>query len=655
MIKYKVRKIVEQKYDDYKRGMTLSHDLIYTNDLCVGCNRCISVCPVLTANSTIVVDEKPRIEVNEEKCIVCGSCLDACEHNARSYTDDTEQFFEDLRHGERISLLVAPAFFANYPKEYREVFGGLKKMGVNRILHVGFGADITTWAYIKYLSSHEVKGAISQPCSAVVNYIERYTPQLLDHLIPIQSPMMCAAIYWKKYEGLTDKIAFISPCIAKKVEIHDPNTKGIVSYNLTFDHLMSYVRKHQIHGESVEAEETKNLGAIYPMPGGLKENVYWFCGEELYIRQIEGEKQVYSYLENYAKRIEKSSSLPFLVDALNCSQGCICGTGVELGKNDPEDALFEINQLRLQLRQQDSKLSLATPEQRLKWLNQRFAKLDINDFIRQYTNKNANAQISYPNNKELNDAFEYMGKVSEEDRKINCSACGYNTCTDMAMAIFNHSNDRINCIQYEKKKALEENRVIQQMTEDLQQKNQNIARFIEEDFNRLDQLIYDVEEGNNQTAVDSSNIQTSILQIKQFSDELNDSFQNIQKLLQLLEENNRSVNEISRKTNLLSLNASIEAARSGEAGKGFAVVASEIKTLSLSSGKAAKDSLKNKDEISEAIQALNEKSSELMKFIHSVNDSMEQLVSRSEEISAITESVNEISENVRSKLETLTK
>lgn len=633
----------------------MNHNLIYTNDLCVGCNRCISVCPVLTANSAIIVENQAKIEVNEEKCIACGSCLDACEHNARSYEDDTEQFFEDLKRGERISVLVAPAYFMNYPKVYKEVFGGLKKLGVNRILHVGFGADITTWAYINYLSSHNVMGAISQPCSAVVNYIERYLPQLLDRLIPIHSPMMCAAIYWKKYQGLTDKIAFISPCIAKKIEIHDPNTKGMVSYNLTFDHFMSYVKKHQIHGEGVEAEEAKNLGAIYPMPGGLKENVYWFCGEELYIRQIEGEKHVYSYLEDYAKRTRNSSDLPFLVDALNCSQGCIYGTGVEPGQMDPEDALYRVNQLRLQLRQQDSKLSLATPAQRLKWLNQRFAKLDINDFMRNYTNKNANAKIQYPNSKELNDIFEYMGKVSEEERKINCNACGYSTCTDMATAIFNHNNDRINCIQYEKRKALEENRVIQQMTEELQKKNEDIAKFIEEDFNRLDQLIYDVAEGNNQTAEDSSNIQTSMLQIKQFSDELNASFENIQKLLQLLEENNRSINEISRKTNLLSLNASIEAARSGEAGRGFAVVASEIKTLSISSGKAAKDSLMNRDEISEAIHSLNEKSSELMKFIHSVNDSMEQLVSRSEEISAITESVNEISDNVRSKLETLTK
>ena len=33
---------------------------VYTNENCIGCNRCISVCPVLTANQAVVVDGKPR-------------------------------------------------------------------------------------------------------------------------------------------------------------------------------------------------------------------------------------------------------------------------------------------------------------------------------------------------------------------------------------------------------------------------------------------------------------------------------------------------------------------------------------------------------------------------------------------------------------------
>lgn len=90
--------------------------------------------------------------------------------------------------------------------------------------------------------------------SAVVNYIEVYAPELLPKLMPVHSPMMCAAIYAKKYLHITDKLAFISPCIAKKNEISDPDTDGYVSYNVTFDHLMDYCRKHRISGPGVSDE-----------------------------------------------------------------------------------------------------------------------------------------------------------------------------------------------------------------------------------------------------------------------------------------------------------------------------------------------------------------------------------------------------------------
>ena len=61
----------------------MNKGLIYTNDKCVGCNRCISVCPVITANISTVENNMQRIDVNPQQCIGCGSCFDACEHNGR--------------------------------------------------------------------------------------------------------------------------------------------------------------------------------------------------------------------------------------------------------------------------------------------------------------------------------------------------------------------------------------------------------------------------------------------------------------------------------------------------------------------------------------------------------------------------------------------
>ena len=65
---------------------------------------------------------------------------------------------------------------------------------------MSFGADITTWVYIKYIKETGQTGLISQPCPAIVNYIEHYQPMLIKQLMPIQSPMICEAIYLKKYQ-----------------------------------------------------------------------------------------------------------------------------------------------------------------------------------------------------------------------------------------------------------------------------------------------------------------------------------------------------------------------------------------------------------------------------------------------------------------------
>ena len=400
--------------------------LVYTNDQCVGCHKCISVCPVLTANKAVEENGQNKIIVDGKQCVACGACFDACAHGARSYNDDTERFFEDLRKGEKISLLLAPAFLANYPREYANVLGGLKKLGVNRIISISFGADITTWGYIKYITEHNFTGGISQPCPAIVGYIEKYIPELLPKLIPVHSPMMCGAIYVKKYMKVSDKLAFISPCVAKKNEIDDPNCGGYVSYNVTFDHLMDYVRKHSISGPVVTDEIEYGLGSIYPMPGGLKENVYWFCGEDVFIRQIEGEKHAYEFLEDYKKRVLDKKDLPFMVDALNCAKGCIYGPGVEAERSESDDTLYELQKIREASKKNDRRHAFSrklTPKQRLDRLNRQFKKLDINDFIRHYTDRSKGLEIKHPSAAEVDEIFASMDKRTTLEKSIDCSAC----------------------------------------------------------------------------------------------------------------------------------------------------------------------------------------------------------------------------------------
>ena len=61
--------------------MAQSEELIFTNDNCIGCNKCIRECPNFLANKA----EGERIDVDAQMCIKCGACFDACSHDARDY------------------------------------------------------------------------------------------------------------------------------------------------------------------------------------------------------------------------------------------------------------------------------------------------------------------------------------------------------------------------------------------------------------------------------------------------------------------------------------------------------------------------------------------------------------------------------------------
>jgi diguanylate cyclase (GGDEF)-like protein len=431
----------------------IKEGLVYTNDKCIGCNKCIRSCSCIGACVSTLPDENgvSRIEVDGSLCVACGACFDVCEHNARVYRDDTETFFNDLKNGEKISLLIAPSFPANYPETYERILGGLKALGVNRMISVSFGADITTWGYINYIRQNDFTGGISQPCPAVVGYIERYIPELLPRLFPVQSPLMCAAIYARQELGITDKLAFISPCIAKKLEIDDPNNHGLVQYNVTFAHLLDYVEEHRLYGEPCTDEIEYGLGSVYPMPGGLRENVVWLLGSEAFVRQVEGEKRLYHYLMQNRDRL-RDGRTPFLfVDALNCEKGCICGSGTESSLSETDDALYSLHDIqeRVKKNTEGSAWSrYATPEERLRCLNEQFSHLKLQDYLRAYTDRSEQCVLRIPDPEELDMIFLEMNKTDEASRHINCSCCGYDSCEEMAIAIHNGFNHKDNCIHY---------------------------------------------------------------------------------------------------------------------------------------------------------------------------------------------------------------
>ena len=480
---------------------------------------------------------------------------------------------------------------------------------------------------MNYINSHNFLGGISQPCPAVVSYIERYMPELLPKLFPVQSPMMCAAIYARKELNITDKLAFISPCVAKKLEIEAPENKGMIQYNVTFDHLMKYIREHHISGSLCSDEIEYGLGSVYPSPGGLKENVYWFLGEDVLIRQIEGEKHMYHFLEKNKSRIANGQTPYLFIDALNCAEGCLCGTATEPAISATDDALCNLAAIRSACKKNSATSAWSThlsPAKRLKKLNQQFKHLNLNDYLRTYTDRSADCKVSIPSEKELQDIFHDMNKKTPVSQQIDCSCCGYDTCRDMAIAIHNGFNRKENCIHYvkdlaeqEKERALLLTSQVESEKAKTEQQAENILSTVDrinQEFSSLYTAVDHMAEGNNSNAEESTAISEEMTEIAHFCDDLNVSLGQIDHLLQELSQNNAEVVSIASQTNLLALNASIEAARAGEAGRGFAVVADEINSLSASSRDTAGKSNENQTQIVSTIHQIMDNSS--LKHLH---------------------------------------
>ena len=403
-------------------------------DLCKGCNRCVRGCPMEMANITYQNEDGDiKVKINSEKCISCGRCVSVCKHDARYYEDDTERFFSDLANGIPISLIAAPAIRINMP-EYKQLFTYFKQRGVKKIYDVSLGADICVWAHIKYIEKSSGAPLITQPCPTIVKYCEIYRHCLLKRLSPVHSPMGCISIYMKKYENITDRIAALSPCIAKSNEFADT---GLAQYNVTFVKLYEYIRNNNIELPEKETgfdHAVSGLGSLFPMPGGLKENIEFFSGKKLVVDKAEGHG-VYERLDIYAESPEEL--LPQIFDVLNCREGCNMGTACTSYAN-----VFEIN--RAMDKNRDA-VTKGYGKEHFETVYKLYdSTLDISHFMREYH------AIFTPfpliTDEDIDKAFELLGKTDYEKQNVDCGACGSETCYGMARLIALNVNIPINCI-----------------------------------------------------------------------------------------------------------------------------------------------------------------------------------------------------------------
>jgi len=418
------------------------------NEKCVNCHNCISVCPVKYCND----GSGDYVSVNPFMCIGCGSCIRKCSHGARFWVDDFGRFMEDVAAGHKMVAVVAPSIAANFPSTYLNLNGWLKSLGVIEVFDVSFGAELTVKSYIEFLNTNPDKTpVITQPCPAIVTYIEMYLPELLPYLAPVDSPMVHTMKMIRHYypEFADAKLAVISPCLAKKREFFE--TK-LGDYNIGFQSLQSYFEKNGVDLKKCQAKQYANPPAEravgFSTPGGLLRTAErWTPGISELSRKIEGE-HIYSYLDTLEQSI-RNGTAPLIIDCLNCGSGCNNGP-LTVTDATPVDDMEKTVQKRSHQVEQFYAESSSAPQGhdatgQLDAILSKYWEKGL--YTRKYCDMSINNRIVIPSQDELSKIYKSMRKNSQSDI-YNCSACGYGTCENMAIAIYNGLNRPENCHFY---------------------------------------------------------------------------------------------------------------------------------------------------------------------------------------------------------------
>lgn len=390
--------------------------VVYTDrEKCLGCYSCIRGCPSHAINV-----EQGLTQVVEERCVACGACLKICAPGARQAESDAGTVWDLLTQCPDVIAVLSSSFPAAFPGvKPGQLVTAIRKLGFSEVMEDAFGAELVGREYNRLLSEERDKSFISSNCPAVVLHIEKYHPQLIGNLAPVVSPMIAMGRLIKQIYNPRAKVIFICPCVAAKVEGRDENAGGVVDAVLTFAELKKMFSEKGISPENEPEGEfsgpTPNLGRLFAISGGLL-RVTGLSDDILQndVISAHGGSYVVRILGEFARG---EIDIKF-INAHFC-HGCVDAAGID---ND-------LSGFRRKELVADYARNNADPARTGKDVR-KYGGIDLS---RRFTNRNVRTPI--PEEEKIQKILRKIGTVAPDLYRMDCSACGYDTCQELAVAI----------------------------------------------------------------------------------------------------------------------------------------------------------------------------------------------------------------------------
>jgi len=386
---------------------------------CKNCYKCIRHCPVKSISFS---DQQAHIVKDE--CILCGMCFVACPQNAKQIRNDIAVVKEMLASGKPVYASVAPSFVANYEdSNITSMEKALKELGFAGAEETAIGATIVKKQYEEMIKSKKEEVLISSCCHTVNTLIQKYYPEALPYLAHVQSPMQahCSKLKVEHPDAYT---VFIGPCISKKEEADQ--YQGIVDCVLTFEELSEWLDEASITITPIKDAVKKGKARLFPTAGGI-------------IRTMTLEQSDYDYIsidgmDNCIRAIAdiiKGNLSHCFIEMSACVGSCIGGPAMGKEHRAPITDFIAINRYA---GQSDFDVSLPSEENLFKSIT--------------YTG----VHRLMPGSSAITEILHKMGKSSAE-QELNCGSCGYNTCREKAIAVYQGKADLTMCLPFLKDKA----------------------------------------------------------------------------------------------------------------------------------------------------------------------------------------------------------